>query len=47
MLVRFGVTNKDGVEHISAIDVSKAGKFAEKLEACCPGDWRIAGVVID
>jgi len=44
MLVKFGVTNKDGVEHISSIDISKAGRFAEKLEACCPGDWRIAGV---
>jgi len=43
MLVRFGVTNTEGVEHIIPIDGSKMLQFATKLNTH-KVKWRLCGV---
>jgi len=43
MLVRFGITNTEGVEHIIPIDGSKMLQFAVKLTAQ-KTKWRLCGV---
>ena len=43
MLVKFGVTNTEGVEHIIPIEGSKMLQFANQLEAR-KTKWRLCGV---
>ena len=48
MLIKFGVTNSGGVENFSLIDITKALKFAHRLELSIGKDrWRIADVILD
>jgi len=48
MLIKFGVTNSGGIENFSLIDITKALKFAYKLERSLGKDrWRIADVILD
>ena len=43
MLVKFGITNTEGVEHIIPIDGSKMLQFADKL-ITEKAKWRLCGV---
>jgi len=43
MLVRFGITNTEGVEHVIPIEASKMLQFAYKLTAK-KAKWRLCGV---
>ena len=45
MLILFGVTNSEGVEHTIPIDVQKAGAFAYELENNHNCEWRIKDVI--
>ena len=43
MLVRFGITNTAGVEHIIPVEGSKMLQFADKLTSQ-KTKWRLCGV---
>jgi len=43
MLVKFGITNTEGVEHIIPIEGSKMLQFADKLTSQ-KTKWRLCGV---
>ncbi len=48
MLIKFGVINSGGIENFSLIDITKALKFAHRLELSIGKDrWRIADVILD
>jgi len=47
MLILFGVTNSEGVEHTIPIDIEKAGSFAYELENNQKCEWRIKDVLME